>query len=351
MRKALYLSALFVAMFLAIGTGYQTSESYCVIFPQGGRDIFGVAQRNIIIFEQDRVSLIPQVHFEGDAKDFGILVPVPAKPELSPVGGNIFTEASFMTQPLVRDANQGCGCSGNDEFFGPNVLASTDQAGAVLENSKSGVTIIHEQIVGTFQAVVLQATSAGVLAEWLNENQYSYNPADSAVLSEYVQKEWFFVAMKLDTNQAPPFIDQWWNATTSPAKISFAYAGEDLIYPLKISAISTKEKVEVLVYTIGKDPIRFEGAKVEYANEVDDAELALIANRYPTMYDFITAGSFVTKLRRTFRKSEMQNDMSLFSVDDRREFREIIYTNQAGLQFLGMLLLVFLIAKRRKFWR
>ena len=321
------------------------------MFPQGGRDIFGVAQRNIIIVDENNVSLIPQVHFEGDAKDFGILVPVPANPKLSTVGRNIFTEASFMTQPLVRDANQGCGCDDGDIIAGVRNLNVADEAGAVLENSKSGVTIIHEQIVGTFQAVVLRATNAGDLTRWLNENQYRYNPADSSVLSEYVQKEWFFVAMKLDTSQAPPVIDQWWNATTTPAKITFAYSEESLTYPLKISAISTKEKVEVLVYTISRDPMRFEGAKVEYANEIDETELTLIANRYPALYDFLTTGSFVTKLRRTFRKSEMQNDLTLFPVDDRREFREIIYTNQAGMQFLGMLLLVFLIVKRRKFWR
>lgn len=351
MRKTLYLFALLSAMFMVIGTSYETSESYCVIFPQGGRDIFGVAQRNIIIFDRDRISLIPQVNFEGDAKDFGILIPVPTQPELATVGSNIFTEASFMTQPLVRDANQGCGCDDSGIIAGARNINVADQSGTMLENSKSGVTIIYEQIVGTLQAVVLQTTNTSDLVEWLNENQYRYNPADSAVLSEYVQKEWFFVAMKLDTNQVPPFVDQWWSATTSPAKISFAYSGENLTYPLKISAISTKEKVEVLVYTIGKDPIRFEGAKVEYANEIDDAELALIASRYPTMYDFISPGSFVTKLRRTFRKSEMQNDLPLFPVDDRREFREIIYTNQAGLQFLGMVLLVLLLAKRRKFWR
>lgn len=350
MRKAIYVIAVFAALALMIGGGAQRSDSFCVIFPQGGRDIFGVAQRNIIIFEEDRISLIPQVHFEGDARDFGILVPVPANPELSTVGSNIFTEASFMTQPLVRDANQGCSCD-DDGIIVNQTDGVRAETGSFLEARDDGVIVVREEMVGMFQAVILQATNATDLVEWLNENQYRYNSADSTILSQYVADEWFFVAMKLDTSQVPPVIDQWWNATTNPAKITFAASGQSVTYPLKISTISTREKAEVLVYTISRDPMRFEQANVEYANEIDKTELTFLAQRYPALYDFLTEGTFVTKLRRTFRKSEMQDDLTIYPVDDRTEFRQIIYSNRAGLQFVGMLLLVVLLAKRRKLWR
>ena len=110
MKGIINIVAVFLANFLILAVSYDDGESFCVIFPQNGRDIFGVAQRSILIFREDEVSLIPQVHFEGDARDFGILVPVPAEPRLSTVGANIFTEASFLTQPIIRQSNQGCGC-------------------------------------------------------------------------------------------------------------------------------------------------------------------------------------------------------------------------------------------------
>ncbi|MFQ6113661.1 MAG: DUF2330 domain-containing protein [bacterium] len=350
MKKLFGYIAIWLAFFFMVAVSYEDGESFCVIFPQSGRDMFGVAQRTILFFGEKKVSLIPQVHFEGDARDFGILVPVPAEPRLSTVGANIFTDASFLTQPIMRQSSQGCGCDESDQVIGPMFRLETAADGDLVEERDGDVTVIFEEIVGMFQAVVLQATSADDLVQWLSDNNYHFDPADSQVLEEYVTRNWFFVAMKLDTTQVPPLIDPWWNATTSPAKITFDYDDTTLTYPLKISAISTKERVEVLVYTIGPDPMRFPGAKVEYANEITDDEADAIAERYFTLSQFITPGVFVTKLRRSFAKSEMQQDIDIFATDDRREFRDIRYVNNGGFGFVGILVLALvMLISRGKF--
>jgi hypothetical protein len=348
MKKMLNLLALWLALFLALAVSYEDGETFCVIFPPNGRDVFGVSQRSILIFSEDEVSLIPQVHFEGDARDFGILVPAPALPRLSPVGASIFSEMSFLTQPVWRTNVEGCGCDENNTVYGPQYRSDL-QEGAVIDANAGGVTVVYEKIVGTYQAVVLQATSAGDLTAWLEENRYRFNPADSSVLAEYVAQNWYFVAMKLDTSKVPSQIDAWWNASTSPARIAFDHEGTTLTYPLKISAISTKERAEVLVYTIGPHPMRFAGAEVEYANAVDENEEAAIAERYPVLYDLMTPGVFITKLRKTFSKAEMRQDLTLTATDDRREFRDIRY-GEGGLRTAGVLLaaLIIKLTRRRK---
>lgn len=347
MKKLISTMSVWFAFFIMVAVSYDDGESYCVIFPQNGRDIFGVAQRTILVLGENEVSMIPQVHFEGNARDFGIMVPVPALPKLAAVGSNIFTDASFLTQPIIRQSSDGCGCENSDTINGFSLNAADE--GSLVDNSRSGVTVIYEQIIGTFQAVVLQATSAEDLTQWLNDNDYKFNPDDSQLLAEYVAKEWFFVAMKLDTSQVPQHIDQWWNATTSPAKITFAYDKSSLTYPLKISAISTNEQAEVLVYTISKDPMRFPGAKLEYANEVTADEADAIAERYFSLAPFVRPGVFITKLRRTFAKSEMQQDIEIEVTEDRREFREVRYVNNSGFGLLGFLLLIATLFFRRRY--
>lgn len=345
MRKIINTLAVWSALFLMVAVSYDSGDSYCVIFPQNGRDIFGVAQRTILVFGEDEVSLIPQVRFEGDARDFGILVPVPALPKLSTVGSNIFTEASFMTQPIIRQSSDGCGC--DNDIFGSRQTLNFNQPDASSEDG-SGVTIIQEEIVGMFQTVILQATSADDLTQWLNDNNYKFDPADAQVLADYITKNWFFVAMKLDSSQVPQFVNQWWAATTSPARVTFPYSGSTLTYPLKISAISTNERAEVLVYTISKDPMRFPGAKVEYANEIDETEAESIAIQYPTIANYAVEGMFVTKLRRTFAKSQMQQDIEITTTDDRREFREVRYVNNSGFGWAGILILALVLFFNRR---
>ena len=91
MKKVIYYSAVTLALLLTIGTNYNVGDTACILFPQNGRDIFGSAQRNIYVVDEGRVSLIPQINFEGNAEDFGIFVPVPNLPELSTVPGWIFS--------------------------------------------------------------------------------------------------------------------------------------------------------------------------------------------------------------------------------------------------------------------
>jgi len=347
MKKKFSAALIFVGMFLTVATSWHNSESYCVIFPQNGRDIWGVAQRNILIFEEDQVGLIPQVHFEGNASDFGILVPVPARPTLSTVGANVFSEASFMTQPLVRSSGSGCDCE-NEEISSPFMIENQTDAILSMED-ESGVIVVYEKKVGMYQAVVLQATSVTDLTDWLNENKYSHNTNDADLLQDYVAQNWYFVAMKLDTAETPQRIDQWWSATTTPAKITFDYSEEKLTYPLKISAISTNEKSNVLIYTISADPMRFPRADVEYSNKIDSDEAEAISRNYPQFSQLIKTGNFVTKLYHSFSKAEMSQDIEITKSDDYREFRKIEYGDgNNGLIFAGLSMLALGIFIRRR---
>lgn len=345
MRNLVNLLSVWFGFFLMVAVSYDTGQTYCVIFPQVGRDIFASGQRTILIFKEGQVSIIPQVHFEGNAHDFGILVPVPAEPQLSTIDASIFSDLSFLTQPLVRQGSAGCGCDG-DEILGNRSCPDCSIADAVVRSG--GVTVIQETIVGTFQAAVLQATRAEDLTNWLNENQYRFDPADSNLLQEYVDNDWFFVAMKLDPSQAPAVVNQWWTAATAPVRITFASDSSSLTYPLRISAISTNERADVLVYTIAFEPYRFTGAKLEYANEIDADERNAIAGRFPTLARFVTSGTFITKLRRTFSKSEMQDDFEINPTTDRSEFREVRYVGNSGVGVLGFLILIVSVVLNRR---
>jgi len=340
------LFALFFLLLFAVAVSYDDADTFCVIFPQNGRDIWGVEQRSFLIFRAKEVDLIPAVKFEGNARDFGILVPVPEVPKLSTIGSQIFSEASFMTQPMFRNTGEGCGCDNSDNFLTAS-LANFDSRNTGAELSSDGVTVVYEKQVGAFLAAVLQATNAGDLTKWLNTNGYHYNPGDDAILGDYVNRKWYFVAMKLDTTQAPKVIDGFWTALTSPARITFPHDGKSLIYPLKISAISTNERSEVLVYTIGSDPMRFPGAKVEYANFISATEAEAIATRYPTLSGFLPPGVFFTKLRRTFTKDEMNNDLTIAPTTDRSEFREIRYAD-AGFRGAALFLAMIVAVRFRR---
>ena len=76
---------------------------------------------------------------------------------------------------------------------------------------------------------------------------------------------------------------------------------------------------------------------------------AAVTIQYPTLSGFIAPGSFVTKLRKTFSKAEMKQDIEISVTADRTEFREIKYVKNSNVGMIGMVLLAAaLLFNRRK---
>src|SRR5439155_8049154 len=69
---------------------------------------------------------------------------------------------------------------------------------------------------------------------------------DEAALNYYVQKKWLFTVMKIDTMQMKKNKDGSYAGEVTPTRFSFASA--KLVYPLKITQISVKDKTEALFY-------------------------------------------------------------------------------------------------------
>src|SRR4029077_7794541 len=69
---------------------------------------------------------------------------------------------------------------------------------------------------------------------------------DEATLNFYVQKKWIFTVMKIDTMQMKKNKDNSYAGEVTPTR--FQFTSEKLVYPLKITQISVKDKTEALFY-------------------------------------------------------------------------------------------------------
>jgi hypothetical protein len=110
---------------------------------------------------------------------------------------------------------------------------------------KPPVRILQEGSVGSLDFKVLEADRADALFDWLKKNNYSYS-GDEASLQFYVQKKWIFTVMKIDTMQMKRNKDGSFSGNVTPTR--FTFSSEKLIYPLKITQISVRERTEALFY-------------------------------------------------------------------------------------------------------
>jgi hypothetical protein len=107
------------------------------------------------------------------------------------------------------------------------------------------IKILETGTVGSLDYKIIEAGRADDLYQWLKDNKYSYS-GDEATLNFYVQKKWIFTVMKIDTAQMKRNKDGSFAGEVTPTR--FQFASEKLVYPLKITQISVRERTEALFY-------------------------------------------------------------------------------------------------------
>jgi len=177
--------------------------------------------------------LVLSVSFKGDVEDFAWVVPVPGIPAINVTDADVFAELSDFTIAAIPPGPvmPGFGC------------------GVADVPPDDGVDVIEEQIVGPYATAILAASNATALADWLNANGYLFPEEGHDVIVDYIDKEWYFVAMRVnavDEGTGKALRD----GASDPIVLSFA--SDDIVYPLRITSLSASpiSATQVLLYIL-----------------------------------------------------------------------------------------------------
>lgn len=305
------------------------------------KDVWEPHQKAIILYdgENQTEDLILQAGFEGDTKDFSWIVPVPSLPTFDTAETSLFWECASLTRPLTRERGSGWGCADNDAYLSPDV-----------GRDDSKINIYDDQIVGIYQVLTLGADDPGQLADSLEAWGFLHEANEASVeeaLQFYIDKSWYFVAMRIDsTSGAAQRHGGYWYGGLDPIRLTFSTP--ELVYPMRISAISTKDLCEVLLYVCAPHRMTYSGAATEYANLFDASELADLREHHVNLGQVITKPCFMTKLRRTFTAAEMTDDLILERAPTDAEFRKIEYTGLPSTEILFLAMAGILVTRARR---
>ncbi len=256
MRNSLVRGSLFSAAALTLGLlTVSASHAACCYFSAKNMDILQPAQKVFITWDpaEKMETFTVQPKFEGNALDFGMVIPTPTQPKLDPMPREFFRHLAVYTIMKSRDFPRSKLLppmprllGGGPGFGGKSKGAEMADPGSKADQPKRpAVRIVDEGTVGSLEYKVLEADRADALFTWLKKNNYSYS-GDEATLGFYVQKKWNFTVMKIDTAQMKRNKDGTFAGEVTPTR--FTFSSEKLVYPLKITQISVRERTEALFY-------------------------------------------------------------------------------------------------------
>ena len=330
MNKKL-IAAPLVAILLLLATTATPVLADGGVFMPMFYDLYESGQRAVILYGNSTGNctgnytehLILSVSFEGDAEDFAWVIPVPNKPEIAVTDPELFWELSDFTRTELPHGGGGFGCYG-----------------AGFPGDQEGVDVIEEQVVGPYATAILSATNATALADWLNANGYIFPEDGEEIVSEYIAKEWYFIATKInaveeDTGAALA------EGAIEPIVLSFA--SDEIVYPLRITALSATSP-EVLLYVfadyvmvpeqypfyIGFGYWEENSFSLEFGDKVSVEDLSDYEILPELVSTYLSGDEFyLTKLRGTVTADQMV-DIQLLSYEEEVSLDSLAETNANG---------------------
>jgi hypothetical protein len=249
MNPAMRVGTWLIGMTTALVIATPTVPAACCYFSAKNADILQPAQKAFLTWDpEEKVETFTvQPKFEGNALDFGMVIPTPSQPKLHEMPRDFFKHLAVYSIMKHRAFPQSKLLPIRYEALAANrgskeTLSEEKKDGA---QRRPTVVVLESGVVGSLDYKIIEASRADDLYQWLKKNNYSYS-GDEATLNYYVQKRWLFTVMKIDTMQMKRNKDGTFTGEVTPTR--FQFAAEKLVYPLKITQISVKDMTEALFY-------------------------------------------------------------------------------------------------------
>jgi hypothetical protein len=239
------------------------AKTACCYFSAKGKDIEQPAQKVFLTWDPVKKveSFTVQPQFKGNALDFGMVIPTPSQPKLHEMPRDFFKELAVFGILKQRQLPASTllpfrfggitGITGFGGIAGFGGIGGIGGFGGGLGGMpappprKPEIKVVEMGLVGSLNYKIIKAGRADDLFDWLKANKYQYG-GDEATLDYYVKKKWVFTVMKIDTMQMKKDKDGTFTGEVTPTR--FQFPSEKLVYPLKITQLSVKDKTEALFY-------------------------------------------------------------------------------------------------------
>ena len=264
--RQIYHALAWLSAFTLLLASWTGVRGACCYFSAKNTDILQPAQKVFITWHpKEKIETFTvQPKFVANALDFGMVIPTPTKPKLAEMPRDFFKhlavytimkQREFPESKLLPVPNMGMMMGGmgmGGMMMGGIGMGGMGMGGGIglggmgtPPAKKPSVAVVEVGVVGSLDYKIIAATRADDLFQWLKKNNYSYS-GDEATLQHYIQKKWLFTVMKIDTMQMKRNKDGTFDGEVTPTR--FQFTTDKLVYPLKITQISVRERTEALFY-------------------------------------------------------------------------------------------------------
>lgn len=248
------LFRLLISVFLAfaIVIGFTPSAlAFCGFYvAKADSKLYNKASQVVIAHKDNRTVLTMANDYQGDVKDFAMVVPVPTvlKKEQVQVGKPSIIERldAFSAPRLVEYFDEDpCAPVYYDRALesAPVMSAPAPQA-MKRSNSNLGVTVEAQFNVGEYDIVILSARESRGLERWLRGNGYKIPRGAKRLLRPYIRQQMKFFVAKVNLDK----FDE--NGYQKLRPLQIAYESPKFMLPIRLGMVNSTSEQDLIAYIL-----------------------------------------------------------------------------------------------------
>jgi hypothetical protein len=243
------------AFFVLIAMISHEASAFCGFYVSKADGTLKNKTSQVIIVRDGNRNVITMYNdFQGNIKDFAMVVPVPVvleKSDIKVVDQQIFSTLNEYSKPrLVEyfDQNPCAQYYYNKDVRGlvPGVAMESAKDGYGLKRKQETVKIEAKYIVGEYDILILSATESSGLKKWLDENGYKIPPRAEEVLEPYIKSNLKFFVVKVNEEEKKKLPGNF----LRPIQISFR--SPKFMLPIRLGMANADGDQDMIVYAFTK---------------------------------------------------------------------------------------------------
>jgi hypothetical protein len=212
--------------------------------------LFNKASKVVIMRDDDRTVITMSNDYQGELKEFAMVVPVPVvleEGQIHVTDNAIVDHLDAYTAPRLVEYfdSDPCELEYNEIVATASRLNAPATAGVTSKKADAlGVTVEAEYTVGEYDIQILSARESGGLAEWLKQNGYRLPEGAQSTLGSYIkQGTKFFVARINLKEQAKTGLKY-----LRPLQVAFD--SPKFMLPIRLGTLNADGKQELFVFAL-----------------------------------------------------------------------------------------------------
>ncbi|MGI9271175.1 MAG: DUF2330 domain-containing protein [Woeseiaceae bacterium] len=267
----------------------STAQAFCGFYvARADTGLYNQASQVVLVRDGDRTVITMANDFQGEVKDFAVVIPVPTfieREQINVADNALIEHLDAYTAPRLVEYHDPDPCA-MYEYDEMALKSSRPRAEAadVARNlgRANGVTIEASYTVGEYDILILSAEESGGLIKWLKENDYKIPNGAEKVVDSYLKQDMRFFVAKVNLEQQSSL----GYAKLRPLQV--AYESNKFMLPIRLGTLNAKGKQELYVYALTKtgrvETTNYRTVKLPSGSEVPEFVQSEFGDFYRAMF-------------------------------------------------------------------